>query len=335
MIKQLFFTAALLAPGLAYGAGPSADLTVQINPAGGLLPPPPAVAAGFTTLVLNADFSLPAYANTATWIDGCGGPTSGTRWSYRLGTFGAYGNPPPCSRIIIETDPTVGKQVMHLQYFPTDNYITPGNVNPIYFLNWPGLAFGPDGFLPVELYIEMTFRITPASFATTMFGGVPNIIGASVFPSPPESANNIEPDQFEVFVLSAPHMASYGNGDPETCNNALCPGSFNSDQLFTDLSSGYVTLAELFTSDGTSYAKCYYINGVRVTQAGGGGEPNINCLKFTLTHPLDATFHNYSNGIGWGGPDLVAGDIYIESIRIWACANWQTSNCIGTLVTGP
>lgn len=33
MIKDLFFTAALLVPGLAYAGNPSADLSVQIVPA--------------------------------------------------------------------------------------------------------------------------------------------------------------------------------------------------------------------------------------------------------------------------------------------------------------
>jgi hypothetical protein len=32
MIKQLFFTAALLVPGLTYGGNPSADLSVQVVP---------------------------------------------------------------------------------------------------------------------------------------------------------------------------------------------------------------------------------------------------------------------------------------------------------------
>jgi hypothetical protein len=34
MIKKLFFLAALLVPDLAYAANPSADLSVQIVPAG-------------------------------------------------------------------------------------------------------------------------------------------------------------------------------------------------------------------------------------------------------------------------------------------------------------
>jgi hypothetical protein len=341
MIKQLFFTAALLLPGLAYGGNPSAVESGQIAPAGNPPVPAPAAAAGFTSQVLNADFSQVSSNWVSTNVDGCGGPTSGTRWVYRLGTYGGYGTQPPCSRLIIETPSGETQQVMHLQYFPTDNYTTPGNINAIYFLSWPADAFGPEGHLPVELYIEMTFRITPASFATTQFGGVPNIIGASIFPSPPESANNIEPDQFEVFVLSDPHNAQYGNGIPETCNNSPCGGTNNQNPpLTTDLATTYATLGFLFTSDGTQFAKCFYVNGVRQTQGGGYDPhgnflPNSNCMKFTMVNAVDATYHNLADGIGWGGADLVAGDIYIRSVRIWSCPNWNTSNCINTLITGP
>src|SRR6516162_9190616 len=71
MIKKLIFTAVLLAPGLAYGGNPSANLTVQIDPA----PNPPnsitcdigpnysgsipaaATQAGFTHCAANYDFT--------------------------------------------------------------------------------------------------------------------------------------------------------------------------------------------------------------------------------------------------------------------------------------
>src|ERR1700730_16567866 len=70
MIKKLFFMAALLAPGLAYGGNPSADLTGQIVPAGSGPPvPAPAAAAGFTTLAGNFDFSQPLYATQSNWLD--------------------------------------------------------------------------------------------------------------------------------------------------------------------------------------------------------------------------------------------------------------------------
>jgi hypothetical protein len=58
MIKRVFITAALLVPSLAYSANPSANLTVQVDPA----VPAEAAAAGFTTLAANYDFTQPLYA---------------------------------------------------------------------------------------------------------------------------------------------------------------------------------------------------------------------------------------------------------------------------------
>jgi hypothetical protein len=65
MINKLFFTAALLARGLAHAGNPSADLSVQIVPDGSpLAVPAPAAAAGSTTQALNADFTSAAWSNT-------------------------------------------------------------------------------------------------------------------------------------------------------------------------------------------------------------------------------------------------------------------------------
>src|SRR5216683_4717012 len=94
--------AALLAPSLACDANPSADLSVQIVPASAPAVPAPAQAAGFTTQALNADFTSPAYANTATYIDNCGA-TASYRW-YLTNRNGQPSDGLPCSQTIITTD---------------------------------------------------------------------------------------------------------------------------------------------------------------------------------------------------------------------------------------
>src|SRR6266478_9018702 len=95
MIKKLFFTAALLVPGLANGADPSATLPVQIVPSGSPRAiPAGAQAAGFTTLALDADFSLPFYATQSNWLD-CAGATS-PQW-YRAWIGFGSGIAGPCS----------------------------------------------------------------------------------------------------------------------------------------------------------------------------------------------------------------------------------------------
>jgi len=70
MLKELFSTAALLVPCIAYGADPrlrvAAPGSAQSAPAG-------AVAAGFTTLALNSDFTKQLRPN---WLGGC--PVAGS-----------------------------------------------------------------------------------------------------------------------------------------------------------------------------------------------------------------------------------------------------------------
>ena len=72
MIKGLFFTAALLAPVLAYGAGPTATLSDQVvDPPGPPTLPAPATAAGFTTCVICFDWTA---ASGGVWVNGAAVP---------------------------------------------------------------------------------------------------------------------------------------------------------------------------------------------------------------------------------------------------------------------
>src|ERR1700730_18026778 len=110
MIKQLFFMAALLVPGLAYGGNPSADLQVQIVPAGSPPVPAAAQAANFTTLALNSDFTSAFYANRAHWLD-CAGATNPIWYNVVYGV-----GPAPCSNYAIIQDPVYGGQVLSQKY---------------------------------------------------------------------------------------------------------------------------------------------------------------------------------------------------------------------------
>ena len=94
--------AALLMPGLAHGANPTADLSVQIVPAGSAPAVPAAAqAAGFTTLALNADFSQPEYAGSS-WFD-CGGSENTDKVWHQDDQLYNDGFP-PCSDIVQVND---------------------------------------------------------------------------------------------------------------------------------------------------------------------------------------------------------------------------------------
>src|SRR5215472_4528784 len=105
MIKKLLFAAALMmAPGFAFAADPSANLSIQVVPAGqttsaqcSATPPVEAAQAGFTTAAFCNDFTI-AIPNTAgtglpsntsgqcfggqgCWL-GCASPSGGETDSY-------------------------------------------------------------------------------------------------------------------------------------------------------------------------------------------------------------------------------------------------------------
>ena len=151
MIKQLFFTAALLTPALAYAGTPRATLPGQIVPP---TVPAPAAAAGFTTLAANYDFSQPQYATQSNWLD-CSDTNSALPWHYGP----PYNTPsqlPPCN-INQKTDPVTGQTVLAVQWL--NSYGTPARpallmctcFDDTHYLDFP------------SFYVETVFRMDNAS----------------------------------------------------------------------------------------------------------------------------------------------------------------------------
>jgi hypothetical protein len=283
MIKKLFFMAALLAPGLACDANPSADLSVQIVPAGsppGV--PAPALAAGFTTQALNADFTSAAYSNTATYIDNCGA-TAAKQWY--LVSFSAQPSGIPCSETVITTDggmnalliTTPGNQSQEFQY-------------PGYFLKSDGLGF------PNEAYIEINFRTTAATMAQD--GSAPYwssiidlwFLGRGVTSSgtyPPNTWNEID---FLEVIGPAGQANNWGAGMIEWGGGSACGGD-----CYTGLTRGttdltqYHTLGMLLTSDESSAVwRCLFMDGVFLSPCITGlkqrfGESRVDLIAYGRT----------------------------------------------------
>jgi hypothetical protein len=153
MIKKLFFTAALLVPGLAYGADPSANLPIQIVPAGPAVPAP-AVAAGFTTAAINYDFSAPFYATRSNWLD-CAGASSPQLW-LAWGGFG--GNiAGPCSAILQETDPASGLPALHM-YWQDGFYNSSKLAQGVHLQTCDSAQPCVGNHIPANAYFEVTAR---------------------------------------------------------------------------------------------------------------------------------------------------------------------------------
>lgn len=165
--KLLFITSLLMLPIAAQAVSSSAVLSVVVGPSGSVTTPAAAVAAGFTTLALNTDFSAPP---SGSWF-GCVGAGPGLTW-YQGQEGGDYGSQTPCNtnlssgRITLMQDPLINKQVLNLKFLPSD-VVDPGpsrvHYTTIQTVN--DLTQGPPNccmhgvVFPSNYYMEATYRV--------------------------------------------------------------------------------------------------------------------------------------------------------------------------------
>jgi hypothetical protein len=309
MIKKLVFMAALLMPSLAYGANPTADLSVQIVPAvSAPAVPLPAQAAGFTTLAANYDFTQPFYATQSNWL-GCK-PLDGNDHQWFQGGV-ITGNPPsPCSAIRQANDPLTGQPVLNMTWLPSyhtnaDNNYTTGiqtvNDDLTHGVSWP---FG---------YYEFIYRVSRT--------GANGLTAAWTSPLNFNPENGIEYDTIEVFYSSSLTDSCYhnwSNGNDVGCN--WFPNTPSNLSNFD--ATQYHKYAMRVSGDGrTAIYFCSYVDDiaqgcqrVNTTAAQLAGQRNfiqlnvgINCVV-----PCNNAFQE---------------DMYVKSVRVWSCSNWQGSSC--------
>ncbi len=334
MIKKLVFIGALLVPGLVYGANPTANLSVQIVP-GGSTPavPPGAQAAGFTTLAANYDFTQPMPAN---WL-GCQ-PWDGQKHQWYQDSGGGAVDTSgkiPCP--LITTDPLTGGTVLDIpwkpSYGPSANY--PFNMNQITTASPDSGAYPNNAFpatFPTNYYIEYVFRVQPT----------PNVI------SPGFQTQGNYHAAWELFDGGGAQFNAYESDTMEMFQIwGLTPGTTIHDWGGTDAGNQYFlasagydprsyhTWATRRTSDGVSNTGfCIYLDG-----------PSRACS--TYTHPGGADLTKRVKAILWNGmvcgsdfsdrscwPNFTSVDMYVKSVRVWSCANWQTTMCNRTVLTG-
>jgi hypothetical protein len=224
MIKKVLLTAALLAPGLAYGQV-SAPLDPPVVPAGSApVAPAPAQAAGFTTCVMCIDFTAPtggvwtsngtgaaAYqpagvnaSQPSTWLD-CAGANS-PLWYH--GTNNVRTDP-TCPSIVTDNTISPGLQVLKIMVQQNQSCTSPpcpnsGNTYTdyhngikLYKNNCCGIA-APTGF-----YAEGEMVIVQFPNANGNSKGYSNWIWAGGGGEVP-NYNNLEMDAFEVNGYAAP-----------------------------------------------------------------------------------------------------------------------------------
>ena len=359
MIKELLWTAALLAPGLAYGQI-SAPLDPPVVPAGGSAPvaPAPAQASGFTTCVVCMDFTqatggvwldgaAPAGVNAAqtnTWLD-CGGAGNPIWYQDRYGVFNLnYTGPCP----VITTDSS-GTPVLQINWgsnsisIPSNNFANNGLEIGASVLGHIGRL----GTLPPTIsYTEWTARVTvfpvttgtyPGSyFAPLWQGGNP---GMTQTTSGPWSW--IEFDSHEICCALA-NAGGWGS----QWYSLYSGGTFFNNHFMTANWSGSfprlepsglplntdVKVGMRVTTDGsTAVYKCIWIND----QEENCRSASIDGTNLYAWQVADAAARNsLLFEVGWnnqGDSNSVTtpGDLVmqIKSINVWSCLNWRTTAC--------
>jgi hypothetical protein len=330
MIKKLLLTAALLAPGLAYGQV-SAPLDPPVTPTGqGPTPPPQAVAAGFTTLAANWDWTtgqmcvydgrspacVPA-SPLSNWLETTGDTNSAYQWHCDNSAL-------PCNVSII-TDGSVS--VLDAKYLQSyggfgrtggQNYVEITTV-----LNNNNPPYGPVVF-PPGLYIEAVYRqvaLTPNRTASNL-----SVFGYST------GANSFDAEPGELYNTNS--VAADGSA-----GNFLHPGQgFIWDSPTTPtLPGGYSNLAyhkyaDLITNNhSNSIIACAYADDIwQKDPATFNG-----CHDLTPTSgQIDNRYEfNITTGANWSPYPDADEDLLVKYIRIWSCATWTTTQCPGSTLS--
>ena len=297
MIKKLVFTAALLAPGLAYAATPV---------------PSPASAAGFTKLAFESDFTQPFYANKANWLD-CGGATSPQWFQGYIGV--EYTAHAPCSNIGQGQDPAfpTGPAVLNLHWDDTQYQGAPGVIGTMIE---PTDTAGHNGPFWTFYYLEIVARFTPLSLAN--FYSLWSVA---------QNGFSIEFDGLEVASSSTDSNACIHNDDSGASQCIWFqaqPPTFPGGIDYTQ----YHTYAWRVTSDGsTDVYWCMYIDGA--TQGCQSVSPTADQIAGGSTVATTIQLLNTDRGAscpGRNAPCGVTGDMYVKSVRVWTCPAWSIGN---------
>jgi hypothetical protein len=296
MIKKLFFMAALLVPGLANGADPSATLPVQIVPSQAI--PAGAQRAGFTTLAFSSDFTQPFYATQSNWLD-CAGASS-PQWYRAWIGFGTSLNA-PCSATTQQFDSVAGGPVLQIHW--QDSYYTGLQVERTVIQTVNNSGTG--NRIPPNAYFEVIARYDVPATNTTM-----DLWSYTV-------DSSIEWDGIEAWFppnFGGDAAATYHNnaGATNTMWNGF-PPTFGSGFDYTQ----YHTYAWRVTSDGsTAGFWCMYIDNVQQ------GCQNWGATAGQLAG-VDQTMQ-LLGGMSCRGTPVPCSpsgvNVWVKSVRVFSCA---------------
>jgi hypothetical protein len=347
MIKKLIFIAALLAPGLAYGGNPSANLTVQIAPTSdppnsiacdigpnytGSIPAG-AQAAGFTHCAANYDFTSSQFASLSNWLD-CAGASTPLWYSVPDGTSSDLCSAAGTSMFAMTSDGSL-PQVLGLTYGPTmystgiyDTKISTTNRDP----------FSAGTSFPLGAYYEAVYRTTasaigwcPSSqtFCVNLAWWNWSLSGnTSLNPNP----TFIEFDNDEIY--SSGSGMGWGQWNPRAFSSQVTP-------LVQTVSgydaSQYGTYGARMASDGrTTVQYCSYFSAPYLSFSG-----NLACATYNPSAG-STQFTQRNINIFSFGPQFSSvpsptkmGNAYIQRVTVFTCPGWKTGQCNNASIPAP
>jgi len=347
MIKKLLLTAALLAPGLAYGQV-SAPLNPPVTPAGQApAPPPQAAAAGFTTLLANFDFAnnqvcaikggsstltCVAATPTSNWID-CNSSSSWDTSKYAHWWEGLT-HSLPCSNYSIRPDPVGGKQSL-IGVVPAGSPVDSGTQ-----LQTAHYASSTDntGYItaPQGMYIESEYRIDRVwSNPTGQHAGSTD--GIYLW------QNNYGSQCWLDFQTA--ELSPENNGSQSSDTSYWCPSrtggylwrSYDGDG---NIPSG-PTVAHIYgglrtTNGSNSYIDCAYVDNVLLVQPSSANGCRQNYSSTDQSGGRSFLIFAADNTVNSDVPTPQQHIVYNHWVRIWACnaAAATSGKCNGSTLTG-
>jgi hypothetical protein len=294
MKRTLLFAAALLAPRLAYSADPAA--------------PDGALAAGFTTLAANYDFSQALYATQSNWLD-CNGTNDSLPW--HSGIPGLGPNSQVACNILQRTDPSTGDKVMHLQYLASyGSGIGSGQIRTM-GMQTKNQHNGDLNVSFNNFYIESVYRIA-ATNSDNASGQLDGPVGVWVW-NDGSRGGSFEVDINELYA----DRGGYANAG--VLNHGGGRGTFYQSYEPNNLPPGYSETeyhkyAALVTSDGSTHSyACSFVDDIQqgncIDLNIAGTDPTMFKTKAWLILSLEN--HSVRPSANY--------DLYVKSLKVWAC----------------
>ncbi len=327
MLKYLWLVFLIGLSAAAYaltGTSLPVDVPITITASsGGPTPPPGAVAAGFTTLAANFDFtnnqmciagSCVAASPLSNWL-ACAGASSPIWWLDN-------GVAQTCNQVVLTTDG--GVPVMDLQFLRS---LFASNYNTASILT-SNIGFTTTSFgMPQGKYYEIKERITNVP-SDCPLEPTSHCLFADVWAYGPVGdggAGFIEWDFIEMYSATAQDGAStHPQGAAWNWNGPLSAAEPGNQAGYNP--NTYNIFGVRVTTDGVgNYGECLYLNN------------NFSgCQTATGANSASAARNMLVLWSGEGGNVQLNSDshLIIQWIRVWDCPGWATGECNGTVLSG-